>query len=73
MHFWDDVWQQLPKLAKTLDTLHLIQNCREHHLIRVKDFWEGEEDPRGFRIWLPRRVWDQYGNADEILNILKYL
>eukprot|EP00253_Pinus_taeda_P032484 PITA_32484 len=54
--FWEDSWQQMPKLATLFHKPHWQQFMQQTNFNKVSQFWL-QQDHQDFRTWKPARSW----------------
>jgi len=54
--FWEDSWQQLPKLASLFHKPKWQATMQQNDQINVHQFWQ-QQSPQGFQLWRQANTW----------------
>lgn len=74
--FWEDSWQQLPKLASLFHKPKWHATMQHNDQIHVYQFWQ-QQSPQGFQLWRSAGTWqanwqeETYEEIDQELKLRK--
>lgn len=71
--FWEDAWQQCPKLKDSLVNQDSITAFHYDLKIQVRDYLTGQHEAQDFRHWLQEDWWNQKLQGDELNSIQEEL